>query len=90
MVLGSVADLLTDDIFLEKILGNYPQPSIDIEQWLRNNYGDSLEEAFAAKTILEGLDRVNNAGTGYQNPAPALLIVILFSTQINSLSALQT
>ena len=25
----------------------------------------------------------NNAGTGYQNPAPALLIVILFSTQIN-------
>lgn len=32
MVLGSVADLLTDDIFLEKILGNYPQPSIDIEQ----------------------------------------------------------
>ena len=52
MVLGSVADLLTDDIFLEKILGNYPQPSIDIEQWLRNNYGDSLEEAFAAKTSL--------------------------------------
>ena len=34
--------------------------------------------------------RINNAGTGYQNPAPALLIVILFSTQINSLSALQT
>ena len=33
------------------------EPSIDIEQWLRNNYGDSLEEAFAAKTILEGLDR---------------------------------
>ena len=33
---------------------------------------------------------INNAGTGYQNPAPALLIVILFSTQINSLSALQT
>ena len=30
MVLGSVADLLTDDIFLEKILGNYPQPSIAV------------------------------------------------------------
>ena len=27
--------------------------------------------------------RINNAGTGCQNPAPALLIVILFSTQIN-------
>jgi len=31
---------------------------------------------------------INNAGTGYQNPAPALLIVIFF-TQMNSLSALQ-
>ena len=57
MVLGSVADLLTDDIFLEKILGNYPQPLLYVDRWLRNNYGDSLEEAFAAKTILEGLDR---------------------------------
>lgn len=49
MVLGSVADLLTDDIFLEKILGNYPQPSIDIEQWLRNNYGDSLKKLLQPK-----------------------------------------
>ena len=52
MVLGSVADLLTDDIFLEKILGNYPQPSIDIEQWLRNNYGDSLWDMSDSSTIV--------------------------------------
>ena len=49
MVLGSVADLLTDDIFLEKILGNYPQPSIDIEQWLRNNYGDPWKKLLLPK-----------------------------------------
>lgn len=42
------------------------------------------------QAALSSLYGIGNAGTGYQNPAPALLIVILFSTQINSLSALQT
>lgn len=41
------------------------------------------------QAALLSLYGIGNAGTGYQNPAPALLIVILFSTQINSLSALQ-
>lgn len=56
LALVSVADLLTDNIFLEKILSNYPQPSDDIDQWLRDNYKNSLAEALEAKAILEGLD----------------------------------
>ena len=42
------------------------------------------------QAALLSLYGIGNAGTGYQNPVPALLIVILFSTQVNSLSALQT
>ena len=41
------------------------------------------------QAVLSSLYGIDNAGTGYQNPVPALLIVILFSTQINSLSPLQ-
>ena len=33
---------------------------------------------------------INNAGTGYQNPAPALFIVIILHWQNDRLSALQT
>lgn len=40
------------------------------------------------QAALLSLYGIGNAGTGYQNPAPALLIVIFF-TQMNSLSALQ-
>lgn len=55
MVLGSVADLLTDDIFLEKILGNYPQPSIDIEQLVAEQLRRFLGRSFCCQNYLGGI-----------------------------------
>lgn len=55
MVLGSVADLLTDDIFLEKILGNYPQTIYRHRAMVAEQLRRFLGRSFCCQNYLGGI-----------------------------------